>query len=81
RAGHAAREYTQLAQSLVRARDRLRSLLERVQGEAEVVNRAAGLLATNASSTSDATQHVNVAVNDMARSAATQLDALTTAAE
>ena len=76
-----AQEYTQLSQSLTRARDRLRSLLERVQGEAEIVNRAAGLLATTASSTSDATQHVSAAVSDMARSAASQLDALTSATD
>ncbi|HEX2778006.1 MAG TPA: methyl-accepting chemotaxis protein [Gemmatimonadaceae bacterium] len=76
-----AHEYARVSQSLVRARDRLRSLLERVQAEAEIVNRAAGLLATTASSTSDATQHVNVAVNDMARSAASQLEALTAATD
>ncbi|HEX8851314.1 MAG TPA: methyl-accepting chemotaxis protein [Gemmatimonadaceae bacterium] len=76
-----AQEYTLLSQSLARARDRLRSLLERVQGEAEIVNRAAGLLATTASSTSDATQHVSAAVSDMARSAASQLDALTSATD
>ncbi|NUQ20443.1 MAG: hypothetical protein HOQ09_05725 [Gemmatimonadaceae bacterium] len=76
-----AQEYSQLSQSLVRARDRLRSLLERVQKEAEIVNRAASALATTASSTSDATQHVNGAVNDMARSAANQLEALTTATD
>ena len=84
RAGKAeagATEYAQLSQALIRARARLRSLLERVQGEAELVNRAAGLLATTASSTSDATQHVNVAVSDMARTAASQLEVLTDATD
>ena len=76
-----AREYTQLATSLVRARDRLRSLLERVQQEAETVNRAATALAASSSTTSEATQHVTAAVNDMARNAAGQVDILATATE
>ena len=83
-AGVAARdaaEYRVLSLSLARARDRLRSLLERVQTEAEVVNRAASALAITASSTSDATNHVTIAVGDMARTAAGQLDALTVASE
>jgi methyl-accepting chemotaxis protein len=74
-----AAEYRVLSRSLSRARDRLRSLLERVQTEAEVVNRAATALASTASSTSDATNHVTVAVSDMARTASGQLDALTMA--
>ena len=76
-----AAEYRVLSTSLARARDRLRSLLERVQGEAEIVNRAASALAVTASSTSDATNHVTIAVGDMARTAAGQLDALTVASE
>ncbi|MFL5562210.1 MAG: methyl-accepting chemotaxis protein [Gemmatimonadaceae bacterium] len=76
-----AAEYRVLSHSLARARDRLRSLLERVQGEAEVVNRAASLLAATAASTSDATGHVTIAVSDMARNAAGQLDALTIASD
>jgi methyl-accepting chemotaxis protein len=76
-----AAEYRVLSHSLSRARDRLRSLLERVQSEAEVVNRAASLLATTAATTSEATGHVTIAVGDMARTAAGQLDALTVASE
>jgi methyl-accepting chemotaxis protein len=76
-----AAEYRVLSHSLSRARDRLRSLLERVQSEAEVVNRAASLLATTAATTSEATGHVTIAVGDMARTAAGQLDALTIASE
>ncbi len=74
-----AAEYRILSHSLARARDRLRSLLERVQTEADLVNRAASALAATAASTSDATGHVTVAVGDMARTAANQLDALTVA--
>ena len=76
-----AAEYRVLSLSLARARDRLRSLLERVQTEADVVNRAAAALATTAASTSDATGHVSIAVGDMARTAAGQLNALTAASE
>ena len=76
-----AAEYRVLSLSLARARDRLRSLLERVQTEADLVNRAASALAATAASTSDATGHVSVAVSDMARTAAGQLDALTAANE
>ncbi len=74
-----AAEYRVLSQSLARARDRLRSLLERVQVEAEIVNRAASALAKTASSTSHATNDVTLAVGDMARTAAGQLAALTVA--
>jgi methyl-accepting chemotaxis protein len=76
-----AAEYRVLSHSLSRARDRLRSLLERVQDEAEVVNRAASLLASTAATTSEATGHVTIAVGDMARTAAGQLEALTVASE
>ncbi len=74
-----AREYTNLATALVRARDRLRSLLERVQQEAETVSRAATALAATSSTTSEATQHVTTAVNQMARNAAGQVDTLAAA--
>jgi methyl-accepting chemotaxis protein len=76
-----AAEYRVLSHSLSRARDRLRSLLERVQDEADVVNRAASLLASTAATTSEATGHVTIAVGDMARTAAGQLEALTVASE
>ena len=76
-----AAEYRVLSHSLSRARDRLRSLLERVQDEAEVGNRAASLLASTAATTSEATGHVTIAVGDMARTAAGQLEALTVASE
>ena len=76
RARGAAQEYRELSHSLVRARDRLRSLLERVQAEAAVVNKAASDLALTATGASDATGHVTTAVGDMARGAVDQLDSL-----
>ena len=76
-----AREYTQLSQSLLRTRDRLRTLLENVKSEADIVNMAAGALSQTATGASTATHHVTAAVNDRARGASGQLDSLTTATE
>jgi methyl-accepting chemotaxis protein len=76
-----AREYTHLSEALLRTRDRLRTLLESVKSEAEVVNKAAGALSQTASGASDATHHVTAAVNEMARGASGQLDSLTDASE
>ena len=81
RARSDAREYTHLSQSLLQTRDRLRTLLESVKLEAEIVNKAAGALSQTATGASDATHHVTAAVNDMARGASGQLDSLTTATE
>jgi len=76
-----AREYMHLSQSLLRTRDRLRSLLDSVKSEAEIVNKAAGALSQTATGASDATHHVTAAVNEMARGATGQLDSLTNATE
>ena len=81
RARNDAREYMHLSQSLLRTRDRLRSLLDSVKSEAELVNKAAGALSQTATGASDATQHVTAAVNEMARGASGQLDSLTNATE
>jgi methyl-accepting chemotaxis protein len=81
RARSDAREYMHLSQSLLRTRDRLRSLLDSVKSEAEIVNKAAGALSETATGASDATHHVTAAVNEMARGATGQLDSLTNATE
>ena len=81
RARSDAREYMHLSQSLLRTRDRLRSLLDSVKSEAEIVNKAAGALSQTATGASDATHHVTAAVNEMARGATGQLDSLTNATE
>lgn len=74
--GAGASEYSQLGQSLERARGRLRSLLERVQDEAGQVAAASAQLAAAATGAAGSTEHVTTAVTEMAQGAATQLDAL-----
>ena len=76
-----ASEYSQLAQSLERARGRLRSLLERVQEEAGKVASASSELAAAATGAAGSTEHITTAVTEMAHGAATQLDALNQASE
>lgn len=78
--GH-AREYAVLAESLDRSRDRLRTLIEAVQREADEVTSAAEELAASANGAASSTQHVTLAVTEMARSASEQLDALTSASD
>mgnify|MGYP001102017104 CR=1 FL=1 len=74
-------EYDELASALDSARDRLRSLLGSVQGEADRVNAASAELAASAGGAADATQHVTSAVTEMAEGASAQLDALTLASD
>ena len=74
-------EYAQLASSLESARVRLRSLLERVQEEAARVSSASSELADAATGAAGSTEHVTIAVTEMAQGAATQLDALNQASD
>jgi methyl-accepting chemotaxis protein len=74
-------EYAELSASLGRARERLRTLLERVQAEADTVSEVATALASATSGVSDAAQSITVAVTEMAEGAASQLDALGRAGE
>src|SRR5690606_4634069 len=74
-------EYAMLAMALDRSRERLRSLLESVQREADEVTTAAEELAASANGAASSTQHVTLAVTEMAQSASEQLDALTAASD
>lgn len=74
-------EYAQLAGSLDRSRERLRTLLETVKTEADEVTSASEELAASANGAASSTQHVTHAVTEMAQSAAEQLDALTAASD
>jgi methyl-accepting chemotaxis protein len=75
-ATHSAEEYAHLAASLDQARERLRSLLGRVQHEADRVTEAATELADSANGAAASTQHVTGAVMEMSHGASLQLDAL-----
>ncbi|GAC1515539.1 MAG: methyl-accepting chemotaxis protein [Gemmatimonadaceae bacterium] len=77
--GGVAEEYARLRSSLSEARDRLRSLLENVQAEADQVSAASAQLAATAGGANTSTNHVTVAMGEMAHGAAQQLDALTAA--
>ena len=69
-------EYTQLSASLGRTRERLRTLLDRVQEESEGVTEIATALASATSGVSESAQHITEAVTEMAEGAASQLDAV-----
>ena len=75
----ASAEYARLGQTLDQARERLRTLLARVQEEADQVSAASTELAGNATGTAAATQHVTGAVLEISAGAATQLGALVAA--
>lgn len=75
------REFAHVLESLDRSRERLRTLLEAVQREADEVTSASEELAASANGAASSTQHVTQAVTEMAQSAADQLDALTAASE
>jgi methyl-accepting chemotaxis protein len=79
RATDGAEEYARLAESLDQARERLRSLLGRVQAEADRVTDASTELADSANGAAASTQHVTGAVMEMSHGASLQLDALETA--
>ncbi len=72
----ASAEYARLGHTLDQARERLRTLLARVQDEADQVSAASAELAGNATGTAAATQHVTGAVLEISAGAATQLGAL-----
>ncbi len=72
----ASAEYARLGHTLDGARERLRTLLARVQEEADQVSAASAELAGNATGTAAATQHVTGAVLEISAGAATQLHAL-----
>jgi methyl-accepting chemotaxis protein len=74
-----AEEYARLADSLDQARERLRSLLGRVQAEADRVTEASTELADSANGAAASTQHVTGAVMEMSHGASLQLDALESA--
>ena len=69
-------EYAQLGFAVDRARERLRTLLGRVQEETDRVTGAARELAQNAGATAVSTQHVTGAVLEISNGASVQLDAL-----
>ena len=77
----AAEEFTQLSASLGRTRERLRTLLDRVQEEADGVSEIATALASATSGVSESAQHITEAVTEMAEGAASQLDAIGRASE
>jgi methyl-accepting chemotaxis protein len=79
--GDTAEEYSQLSASLGRTRQRLRTLLERVQQEADDVSEIAVGLASATSGVSESAQHITEAVTEMAEGAASQLDAINRASE
>ncbi len=76
-----AREYAELIAAMQQARERLRLLLTRVQGEADQVTLAAGELSASASSAAASSQHVTTAVMDMSHSASVQFNALNAASD
>ena len=71
-----AEEYSQLSASLGRTRERLRTLLDRVQEESDGVSEIATALASATSGVSESAQHITEAVTEMAEGAASQLDAI-----
>jgi methyl-accepting chemotaxis protein len=76
-----AQEYADLMAAMQQARERLRSLLSRVQDEADQVTLAAGELSSSASAAAASSQHVTTAVMDISHGASLQLDALNNASE
>lgn len=76
-----AQEYAELIAAMQQARERLRLLLTRVQGEADQVTLAAGELSASASSAAASSQHVTTAVMDMSHSASVQFNALNAASD
>ena len=76
-----ATEYADLVGAMQQARERLRSLLARVQVEADHVNLAASELSASASAAAASSQHVTTAVMDISHGASVQLDALNAASE
>ena len=69
-------EYARLGVAVDRARERLGTLVRRVQEETDRVTNAARELAQNAGSTALSTQHVTGAVLEISNGASVQLDAL-----
>jgi methyl-accepting chemotaxis protein len=69
-------EYARLGAAVDRARERLGTLVRRVQEETDRVTGAARELAQNAGSTALSTQHVTGAVLEISNGASVQLDAL-----
>ena len=76
-----ALEYAVLMSAMQQAREKLRSLLSRVQDEADQVTLAAGELSSSASAAAASSQHVTTAVMDISHGASMQLDALNNASE
>ncbi len=76
-----AAEYAELLAAMSQARERLRSLLQQVQTEADQVTLAASELTASASAAAASSQHVTTAVMDISHGAALQLDALNAASE
>jgi methyl-accepting chemotaxis protein len=74
-----AREYAELVQATASARERLRTLLARVQEEADQVTVAASELSGSATAAAASTQQVTGAVLDISHGASLQLDALNAA--
>ncbi|MEP6781687.1 MAG: hypothetical protein ABJC26_17440, partial [Gemmatimonadaceae bacterium] len=64
-----AQEYADLIGDMEQARERLRSLLSNVQGEADQVTLAAGELSSSASAAAASSQHVTTAVMDISHGA------------
>jgi methyl-accepting chemotaxis protein len=79
--GTIAAEYAALLGAISQARERLRSLLQEVQVEADQVTLAASELTASASAAAASSQHVTTAVMDISHGAALQLDALNAASE
>ena len=76
-----AQEYADLDTAMQQARERLRTLLSHVQGEADQVTLAAGELSSSASAAAASSQHVTTAVMDISHGASLQLDALNAASD
>jgi methyl-accepting chemotaxis protein len=71
-----AEEYAKLGGALDVARERLRTLVGRVQSEADEVTGASTELASSATGAAASTQHVTAAVMEISSGASEQLDAL-----
>ncbi len=71
-----AEEYAQLGREIDAARGRLRTLLSRLQEEADQVTGAASELAESATGAAASTHHVTGAVTEISSGATVQLDAL-----
>lgn len=74
-----AREYADLVGAMASARERLRSVLGRVQTEADQVTLAASELTSSSAAAAASSQHVTTAVMDISHGASLQLDALNAA--